>query len=65
MSTDSIQSAQTSSSITIAVVKKQMDIQKQAGDAAVKLIEQAGQSFEQRLSAANRGTSGQGLDVYA
>ena len=58
----SIAQIQTSNSISVAVAKKSLDAQKQEGDAAIKLLEQAAKTAPGGGDASPDGV-GAGIDV--
>jgi hypothetical protein len=59
-----LQQAQTMSAIQISVARKILDMQQLQGDAAVKLIQAAGQTAGNALVAAATGLGGQ-VDTHA
>ncbi|MDX2117691.1 MAG: hypothetical protein SFY96_05850 [Planctomycetota bacterium] len=64
----SLNSAANMSRVQYVVAAKILDTQAQQGDAAVKLIQAAGQGVEQQIAALNESCSGcsdGGVDVYA
>lgn len=59
----SIAQIQTSNSISVAVAKKSLDAQKQEGDAAIKLLEQAAKTAPGSSGDARPDGVGAGIDV--